>query len=163
MRHRGAGDAAADHRDEGRAVENTREARYALFVKYPSLAETILGAAAQDPAAAVALAARADGPRDCDPRAALAALGVEIASTALWPWPFTDGVDYLVVATVAGGGIAGQAGAVRHGISRALLKFDANLRPALKKEGFLTRDPREVERKKPGLHRARRAPQFSKR
>ena len=64
---------------------------------------------------------------------------------------------------VFGGGVSGQAGAVRHGISRALLKADEELRPALKKAGFLTRDPRMVERKKYGLHKARRAPQFSKR
>ena len=65
--------------------------------------------------------------------------------------------------TVKGGGTTGQAGAVRHGISRALLQADAEYRPALKKEGFLTRDPRMKERKKYGLKGARRAPQFSKR
>ena len=65
--------------------------------------------------------------------------------------------------TVLGGGFTGQAGAIRLGIARALLKFDAELRPALKKAGFLTRDPRMKERKKPGLKGARRAPQFSKR
>ena len=64
---------------------------------------------------------------------------------------------------VHGGGTAGQAGAVRHGISRALLKFDQGLRSVLKAEGFLTRDPRMKERKKYGLKKARRAPQFSKR
>ncbi len=65
---------------------------------------------------------------------------------------------------VAGGGVAGQAGAIRHGIARALLQYDSeNLRPALKKAGFLTRDPRMKERKKYGLKGARRAPQFSKR
>lgn len=68
-----------------------------------------------------------------------------------------------VIVKVIGGGISGQAGAVRHGISRALLKADGELRPSLKKAGFLTRDPRMVERKKYGLHKARRAPQFSKR
>ncbi|MGO1034421.1 30S ribosomal protein S9, partial [Clostridioides difficile] len=61
------------------------------------------------------------------------------------------------------GGFTGQAGAIRHGISRALLKADLDLRPALKKEGFLTRDARMKERKKYGLKAARRAPQFSKR
>ena len=65
--------------------------------------------------------------------------------------------------TVLGGGFTGQAGAIRLGIARALLKFDAELRPALKKAGFLTRDPRMKERKKYGLKGARRAPQFSKR
>ena len=70
---------------------------------------------------------------------------------------------YDIVVTVRGGGYTGQAGAVRHGISRALLQADADYRPALKKEGFLTRDPRMKERKKPGLKAARRAPQFSKR
>ena len=68
-----------------------------------------------------------------------------------------------VVVRVAGGGVTGQAGAIRHGLSRALLQFDENLRPALKKAGFLTRDPRMKERKKYGLKAARRAPQFSKR
>ena len=68
-----------------------------------------------------------------------------------------------VKVNVQGGGPIGQAGAVRHGISRALLKFDANLRPALKKEGFLTRDPRERERKKYGQPGARKRFQFSKR
>ena len=68
-----------------------------------------------------------------------------------------------IVATVAGGGVTGQAGAMRHGISRALLEMDAEYRPALKAAGFLTRDPRMKERKKYGLKGARRAPQFSKR
>ena len=68
-----------------------------------------------------------------------------------------------VVVTVCGGGVTGQAGAIRHGISRALLLVDANYRGALKAEGFLTRDPRMKERKKYGLKAARRAPQFSKR
>ena len=68
-----------------------------------------------------------------------------------------------IVATVNGGGISGQAGAIRHGVARALLNVDANYRPALKAAGFLTRDPRMKERKKYGLKGARRAPQFSKR
>ena len=68
-----------------------------------------------------------------------------------------------LVIRVNGGGVAGQAGAIRHGLSRALLQYDENLRPALKKAGFLTRDPRMKERKKYGLKAARRAPQFSKR
>lgn len=68
-----------------------------------------------------------------------------------------------VVARVKGGGFSGQAGAIRHGIARALLKIDSDFRPVLKKEGFLTRDPRMKERKKYGLKKARRAPQFSKR
>ena len=68
-----------------------------------------------------------------------------------------------IVVRVVGGGISGQAGAIRHGLSRALLQYDENLRPALKKAGFLTRDPRMKERKKYGLKAARRAPQFSKR
>ena len=68
-----------------------------------------------------------------------------------------------VVATVTGGGVTGQAGAIRHGISRALLLVNAEYRPALKAAGFLTRDPRMKERKKYGLKAARRAPQFSKR
>ena len=68
-----------------------------------------------------------------------------------------------IVATVAGGGVSGQAGALRHGISRALLLASEDYRPILKKAGFLTRDPRMKERKKYGLKAARRAPQFSKR
>jgi len=64
---------------------------------------------------------------------------------------------------VHGGGISGQAGAVRHGIARALVESDPELRVSLKREGFLTRDARQVERKKAGLHKARKAPQFSKR
>ena len=70
---------------------------------------------------------------------------------------------YDVLAAVAGGGIAGQAGAVRLGIARALLKVEPGLRTSLKKEGFLTRDPRVKERRKYGLKKARKAPQFSKR
>jgi small subunit ribosomal protein S9 len=70
---------------------------------------------------------------------------------------------YDVQAKVHGGGFTGQAGAIRHGITRALLEADAELRPALKKAGYLTRDPRMKERKKYGLKKARRAPQFSKR
>ena len=73
----------------------------------------------------------------------------------------TDKFDVLV--NVKGGGLTGQAGAIRHGISRALLEVDADYRPVLKKAGFLTRDPRMKERKKYGLKKARRAPQFSKR
>ncbi|SHJ07158.1 30S ribosomal protein S9 [Desulfofundulus thermosubterraneus] len=68
-----------------------------------------------------------------------------------------------VLARVKGGGVSGQAGAVRHGIARALVKADPNLRPVLKKAGFLTRDPRMKERRKYGLKKARRAPQYSKR
>ena len=68
-----------------------------------------------------------------------------------------------VICKVQGGGVTGQAGAIRHGLSRALLQHDENLRPLLKKAGFLTRDPRMKERKKYGLKGARRAPQFSKR
>ena len=70
---------------------------------------------------------------------------------------------YDIVVTVKGGGFTGQAGAIRHGIARALCEADADNRPALKKAGYLTRDPRMKERKKYGLKKARRAPQFSKR
>ena len=70
---------------------------------------------------------------------------------------------YDINVNVRGGGYTGQAGAIRHGIARALLKVDAEFRPTLKKAGFLTRDPRMKERKKYGLKAARRAPQFSKR
>lgn len=70
---------------------------------------------------------------------------------------------YDVYVNVVGGGLTGQAGAIRHGIARALCEADETLRPELKKAGFLTRDPRMKERKKYGLHKARRAPQFSKR
>ena len=70
---------------------------------------------------------------------------------------------YEIMATVKGGGLSGQAGAIRHGISKALSLYDQSNRPALKKVGFLTRDPRVVERKKSGLAKARRSYQFSKR
>ena len=80
------------------------------------------------------------------------------------PLNLTENMDKMdVVCTVAGGGVTGQAGAIRHGISRALLVYSPELRPVLKKAGFLTRDPRMKERKKYGLKAARRAPQFSKR
>ena len=80
------------------------------------------------------------------------------------PLTATDTVDkFDVIVTVKGGGYTGQAGAVRHGIARALLQADPDYRPTLKKAGFLTRDPRMKERKKYGLKAARRAPQFSKR
>jgi small subunit ribosomal protein S9 len=80
------------------------------------------------------------------------------------PLALTETADkYDVITTVRGGGFTGQAGAIRHGISRALLEVDGDLRPVLKKAGFLTRDPRMKERKKYGLKAARRAPQFSKR
>ena len=80
------------------------------------------------------------------------------------PLATTETADkFDVIVNVHGGGYTGQAGAIRHGISRALLQADADYRPALKKEGFLTRDPRMKERKKYGLKAARRAPQFSKR
>ena len=80
------------------------------------------------------------------------------------PLVLTETKDkYDVLVNVHGGGLSGQAGAIRHGISRALLKADENLRPELKKAGFLTRDSRMVERKKCGLKKARRSPQFSKR
>ena len=71
--------------------------------------------------------------------------------------------SYDIMATVSGGGLSGQAGAIRHGISKALTFYDSELRPALKKVGFLTRDSRVVERKKSGLAKARRSYQFSKR
>ena len=68
-----------------------------------------------------------------------------------------------IKATVKGGGSFGQAGALRHGITRALMQYDEELRPVLRQAGFVTRDAREVERKKVGLHKARKRPQFSKR
>ncbi len=80
------------------------------------------------------------------------------------PLVLTDTVNrYDVLVNVRGGGFTGQAGAIRHGIARALLKVDPELRPTLKRAGFLIRDPRMKERKKYGLKKARRAPQFSKR
>ena len=80
------------------------------------------------------------------------------------PMTLTDTLGkFDIVCTVAGGGVTGQAGAIRHGLSRALLVFNPELRPTLKAAGMLTRDPRMKERKKYGLKAARRAPQFSKR
>jgi small subunit ribosomal protein S9 len=73
------------------------------------------------------------------------------------------GEQFDVSCTVKGGGTTGQAGAIRHGITRAVINYDGELRSPLRRAGFVTRDAREVERKKVGLHKARRAPQFSKR
>ena len=80
------------------------------------------------------------------------------------PMMLTDTLGkYDIVATVVGGGVSGQAGAIRHGLARAMIKLDEGMRPTLKKAGLLTRDPRMKERKKYGLKAARKAPQFSKR
>ena len=80
------------------------------------------------------------------------------------PLVLTDKLTtFDILVNVDGGGESGQAGAVRHGITRALIQYDASLKPALKKAGLVTRDAREVERKKVGLHKARRATQYSKR
>ncbi len=80
------------------------------------------------------------------------------------PFELTETIgEYDVAVTVKGGGTSAQAQAVRHGITRALLLVDEKFRPSLKKAGFVTRDPREVERKKYGLHKARKRPQYSKR
>ncbi len=80
------------------------------------------------------------------------------------PLELTDNVErFDIMVNVSGGGESGQAGAVRHGITRALIDYDIGLKPALSKAGFVTRDAREVERKKVGLRKARRAKQFSKR
>ena len=80
------------------------------------------------------------------------------------PFEVVDMIDkFDLCVTVNGGGSFGQAGAIRHGIARALVKYDENLRPPLRKAGFLTRDARQVERKKVGLHKARKRPQYSKR
>ena len=98
--------------------------------------------------------------RDIDAYFGLETLKV-IARQALTVTETADKFDVLV--NVRGGGTTGQAGAIRHGIARALCQADAEYRPALKAEGFLTRDPRMKERKKYGLKAARRAPQFSKR
>ena len=73
------------------------------------------------------------------------------------------GDSFDIKVTVSGGGMTGQAGAIRHGITRALMEYDNTLRPTLRRAGFVTRDARTVERKKVGLHKARRAPQYSKR
>ena len=80
------------------------------------------------------------------------------------PLQLTDNLSkFDIMVTVAGGGITGQAGAIRLGIARALIEYDETLKSPLRKAGFVTRDAREVERKKVGLHKARRATQFSKR
>ena len=91
--------------------------------------------------------------------------GVEtLRVIARQPLTVTDTLSkYDVRVKVVGGGLSGQAGAVRHGIARALLEVSAELRPVLKRAGYLTRDPRKKERKKYGLKKARRSPQFSKR
>ncbi len=98
--------------------------------------------------------------RDIDDYLGLETLKVVVRQ----PLVATNTLDkFDVIVNVHGGGFTGQAGAIRHGISRALLKADEDYRPTLKKEGYLTRDPRMKERKKYGLKAARRAPQFSKR
>ncbi|MBD3610376.1 MAG: 30S ribosomal protein S9 [Gammaproteobacteria bacterium] len=80
------------------------------------------------------------------------------------PLELVESLDkFDIKVTVRGGGNNGQAGAIRHGITRALMEYDETLRPSLRKAGYVTRDAREVERKKVGLHKARRRPQFSKR
>ena len=80
------------------------------------------------------------------------------------PLVTADMVDHFdITVTVAGGGGSGQAGAIRHGITRAMIQYDETLRGRLRKAGFVTRDAREVERKKVGLHKARKRPQYSKR
>lgn len=82
----------------------------------------------------------------------------------LQPMELTESTGrFDIICRVAGGGVTGQAGAIRLGIARALIKANAELRPTLKKAGYLTRDPRMTERKKYGLHKARKAPQYSKR
>ena len=87
-----------------------------------------------------------------------------LETIALMPFETTrTGGRFDVTANVYGGGISSQAGAVRHGIARALCEADENLRTPLKRAGFLTRDDRQVERKKAGFHKARKKPQFSKR
>ena len=98
--------------------------------------------------------------RDIDEYLGLETLKVVVRQ----PLVATDTLDkYDVLVNVKGGGYTGQAGAIRHGIARALLEVDADYRPTLKAAGYLTRDPRMKERKKYGLKAARRAPQFSKR
>ena len=98
--------------------------------------------------------------RDIDEYLGLETLKVVVRQ----PLVATETVDkFDVLVTVKGGGYTGQAGAIRHGIARALLQVDGEYRPTLKAAGFLTRDPRMKERKKYGLKAARRAPQFSKR
>ena len=98
--------------------------------------------------------------RDIDEYLGLETLKVVVRQ----PLVATDNLDkFDVLVNVKGGGYSGQAGAIRHGIARALLQVDADFRPVLKSAGFLTRDPRMKERKKYGLKAARRAPQFSKR
>jgi small subunit ribosomal protein S9 len=87
-----------------------------------------------------------------------------LRTTVKTPLLLTETADkFDVLATVSGGGINGQAGAIRLGIARSLIEYDETLKPELRKAGFMTRDAREVERKKVGLHKARRATQFSKR
>lgn len=101
----------------------------------------------------------------CNKRPALEYFGREaVLNAALTPLKATDNLDkFDVIALLNGGGVTGQAGALRHGIARALLEVNEDYRGELKKLGYLRRDPRMVERKKYGLKKARKAPQFSKR
>lgn len=90
--------------------------------------------------------------------------GEHLVKRALEPLYLLDSRDkFDILLNVSGGGVVGQVGAIRHAVARALVAFNESLKPALKKEGFLTRDNRMVERKKYGLHKARRGTQFSKR
>jgi small subunit ribosomal protein S9 len=106
-----------------------------------------------------------DGKVTINDKAALHYLGRRsLEMVVLLPLKVTESLRrFNVSAKVEGGGISGQAGAVAHGVARALIQFDSELRPALKKAGLLTRDPRMKERKKYGLKRARKAPQYTKR
>ena len=89
---------------------------------------------------------------------------LEHRRTIMQPLLVAEGIEkYNVVAKVNGGGVSGQSGAISHGIARALVKADERLKPVLRQYGLLTRDPRVKERKKPGLKRARKAPQYTKR
>ncbi|MFC1967568.1 30S ribosomal protein S9 [Chloroflexota bacterium] len=89
---------------------------------------------------------------------------LEYQRMILQPLAVTENTDkYNVMVKVAGGGVSGQTGAIAHGISRALVEADERLKPVLRQKGLLTRDPRTKERKKPGLKRARKAPQYTKR
>ena len=115
--------------------------------------------------ARVRLFPRGDGSVTINGKSMQAYFGREaLASTATAPLRLFDLVNsYNMTVRVVGGGVSGQAGAIRHGVARALLRVDPNLKPSLRKAGYLTRDPRMKERKKPGLKRARKAPQYTKR
>lgn len=129
------------------------------------MSETYYGTGRRKTSTARVFLTRGTGQINVNGRALDDYFGREVARMIVrQPFAAVDAQDkFDVKATVKGGGSFGQAGALRHGITRALMEYDGELRPQLRAAGYVTRDSREVERKKVGLHKARKRPQFSKR